>query len=78
MRLNTLIAGVIVGAGLAAAAGTTQAATKFTLGTSNTPKMMSVQAMQHWADAMRKRTNGELDMQIISGGALGGDKQLLQ
>lgn len=82
MRFNTLLAGAIVGAGLAAAAGgatgTAQAATKFTLGTSNTPKMMSVQAMQHWADAMRKRTNGELDMQIISGGALGGDKQLLQ
>ncbi len=51
---------------------------KFTLGTTNSPKEFSVRAMQRWADAMRARSGGALDMQIISGGALGGDKQLLQ
>ena len=50
----------------------------FTLGTGNSTKMLSVQAMQRWADGMRAASNGELDMKIIAGGALGGDKALLQ
>lgn len=78
MRYASVIAGALAAAGLIATAGHAGAATKFTLGTTNSTKMLSVQAMQRWADAMRARTKGELDMQIIAGGALGGDKQLLQ
>jgi tripartite ATP-independent transporter DctP family solute receptor len=64
--------------GLVLTTANANAKVKFTLGTTNSTKMLSVQAMQKWADGMRSRTNGELDMQIIAGGALGGDKQLLQ
>ena len=61
------------------AAGQTHAAkVTFTLGTTNSEKEFSTQAMRRWADGMRSRTDGELDMTIISGGALGGDKDLLQ
>ncbi|MCG8547880.1 MAG: TRAP transporter substrate-binding protein [Alphaproteobacteria bacterium] len=65
-------------AGLLLPATFADAKEKFTLGTTNSTKMLSVQAMQKWADGMRASSNGELDMQIIAGGALGGDKQLLQ
>ena len=54
------------------------AAVTFTLGTTNSDKEYSVQAMQRFADAIRQRSGGSLDMKIISGGALGGDKDLLQ
>jgi tripartite ATP-independent transporter DctP family solute receptor len=54
------------------------ATVNFTLGTTNSDKEFSVQAMKRWADAMRSRSGGELDLKIISGGALGGDKDLLQ
>ena len=50
----------------------------FTLGTTNSDKEFSVQALKRFADAIRNRSNGELDLKIISGGALGGDKDLLQ
>lgn len=51
---------------------------KFTFATTNSPKDFSSQAVMRWQKAMKKASNGELDMTFIPGGALGGDKQLLQ
>lgn len=78
MRFATIMIGAATVVGILATSTIAMSATKFTLGTTNSTKELSVQAMQKWADAMRARTSGELDMQIIAGGALGGDKQLLQ
>lgn len=78
MRIGSTFMKALLVSGLLLPATVADAKTKFTLGTSNSNKMFSTQAMQRWADGMRKRTNGELDMTIIAGGALGGDKQLLQ
>lgn len=73
------IVGVVTALGVLASAGSALAEkVKFTLATSNGAKEHSVIAMQSWADAMRKATKGELDMQVLSGGSLGGDRQLLQ
>lgn len=58
--------------------GAAAAKVTFTLGTTNGAKDTSVLAMERWKEAMAKATNGELDMKIISGGALGGDKALLE
>lgn len=51
---------------------------KFTFATTNSPKDLSSQAVVRWQEAMKKASNGELNMTFIPGGALGGDKQLLQ
>ena len=51
---------------------------KFTLGTSNSDKTPSTIAMKKWAEGMREASGGELDMQILSGGALGSDQALLE
>ena len=51
---------------------------KFTFATTNSPKDFSSQAVMRWQKAMKKASNGDLDMTFIPGGALGGDKQLLQ
>jgi len=51
---------------------------KFTFATTNSPKDLSSQAVVRWQKAMKDASKGELDMTFIPGGALGGDKQLLQ
>ena len=51
---------------------------KFTFATTNGPKDFSSQAIVRWQQAMKERSGGELDMTFISGGALGGDQELLQ
>lgn len=51
---------------------------KFTFATTNSPKDLSSQAVMRWQKAMKEASKGELDMTFIPGGALGGDKQLLQ
>jgi tripartite ATP-independent transporter DctP family solute receptor len=51
---------------------------KFTFATTNGPKDFSSQAMVRWQAAMKERSNGELEMDFITGGALGGDQDLLQ
>jgi tripartite ATP-independent transporter DctP family solute receptor len=63
---------------LLAAAPADAAKVQFTLGTTNGPKDTSVLAMERWKAAMAKASNGELDMKIISGGALGSDKAHLE
>ncbi|MFA5026557.1 MAG: TRAP transporter substrate-binding protein [Candidatus Methylomirabilota bacterium] len=51
---------------------------QFTLGTTNGAKDTSVLAMERWKEAMAKASGGELEMKIISGGALGSDKAHLE
>ena len=50
----------------------------FTFATTNGAKDFSSQAMVRWQKAMAEASNGELNMTFVPGGALGGDKQLLQ
>lgn len=51
---------------------------KFTFATTNGPKDFSSQAVVRWQKAMKEASNGELEMNFVPGGVLGGDKQLLQ
>lgn len=70
-----------IAAGLLAALLTapSQAQTvRFTLATTNGQQDLSTRAMERWREALRTRSNGQLVMEISSGGALGGDQQLLQ
>lgn len=70
---------LIVALGLLLPLGTASAKTvKFTFATTNGPKDFSSQAMVRWQSAMKEASKGELDMDFVPGGALGGDKQLLQ
>jgi len=65
--------------GILSPLGSTYAKTvKFTFGTTNGPKDFSSLAMVRWQSAMKVASKGELDMNFVPGGALGGDKQLLQ
>lgn len=71
--------GILVLAGLLLPVGAVSAKTvKFTFGTANSPKDFSIIAMTKWQKDMKAASNGELDMNMVTGGALGGDKQLLQ
>ena len=73
------IMGLLAVLGLLLPAVHVQAKTvKFTFATTNSPKDLSSQAVVRWQNAMKKASKGELDMTFIPGGALGGDKQLLQ
>lgn len=68
-------------AALALAAGTTAAPAEtvtFTFATTNGANDFSTRAIQRWHDAMLEASNGELEMEMIIGGALGGDQDLLQ
>lgn len=51
---------------------------RFTLATANGPKDFGTLGVAHWQKLMKERSNGELVMDISTGGALGGDQQLLQ
>jgi TRAP-type transport system periplasmic protein len=51
---------------------------KFTFGTTNGPRDFSSLAAVRWQKAMQERSNGELAMNFVPGGALGNDKQLLE
>ncbi len=51
---------------------------KFTFATTNGPKDLSSLAAVRWQAQLKERSKGALDMTFVPGGALGGDKQLLQ
>lgn len=63
---------------MAASSAATAETVRFTLGTSNTSNDFSVQAMKHWQKLMADRSGGELEMNIVAGGALGSNTQILQ
>lgn len=54
------------------------AATKITLGSGNGAKDLGNEAMVRWAEALDKASGGDLKMDVIVGGTLGGDKEMLQ
>jgi len=79
MKRRFKMMGILVLAGLLLPFGAVSAKTvKFTFATTNGAKDFSSLAMVRWQKAMKEASNGELDMTFIPGGALGGDKQLLQ
>ena len=50
----------------------------FTFATTNGANDFSTRAIERWRDAMATATDGDLDMEMIIGGVLGGDQDLLQ
>ena len=50
----------------------------FTFATTNGVEDLSSQAILRWKEALEERSNGAIKMDFVSGGALGGDQQLLQ
>ncbi len=77
MRMIAALAGAL--AAFVLGGGAAQAQTvRFTLATTNGQQDLSTQAMTRWRDAMKARSNGQLDMELSIGGALGGDQELLQ
>ncbi|HVL22161.1 MAG TPA: TRAP transporter substrate-binding protein, partial [Amaricoccus sp.] len=50
----------------------------FTLGTTNGTEDLSTRAMDRWRQAMADKSGGDLVMELSTGGALGGDQELLQ
>lgn len=50
----------------------------FTFATTNGANDFSTQAITKWQAAMRERSGGALEMEMIIGGALGGDQELLE
>jgi tripartite ATP-independent transporter DctP family solute receptor len=51
---------------------------KFTFATTNGLQDLSSRAVVRWKEALEKRSNGQIRMEFVSGGALGGDQELLQ
>jgi tripartite ATP-independent transporter DctP family solute receptor len=76
--MNTLVKASIAALGLACASAASAQTVDFTLGTTNGAQDLSTQAMERWRAAMEERSGGDLVMEISSGGALGGDQELLQ
>ncbi len=72
--IRSMVCAVIL-AGLVAPA---MAATKITLGSANGTKDFGNEAMVRWADALRKASGSDMQMDVIVGGSLGGDKEMLQ
>jgi tripartite ATP-independent transporter DctP family solute receptor len=69
--------GWIVGAVAVLAVGAVQAKS-ITLGTTLGTRDVSTQAMAHWAKLLKERSGGRLDMKVIAGGTLGGDREHIQ
>ncbi|WP_420393184.1 TRAP transporter substrate-binding protein [Acuticoccus sp.] len=63
-----------VGAPLAADAQ----AVRFTFASTNGIQDFSSQAVERWKAALEERSDGDIQMTFVPGGALGGDQQLLQ
>jgi tripartite ATP-independent transporter DctP family solute receptor len=51
---------------------------RFTFATTNGLQDLSSRAVLRWKDELEKRSNGQIKMEFSSGGALGGDQELLQ
>lgn len=79
MKQFVRIACILAILGLVLPLGVVQAKTvKFTFGLTGGPKSFETITVHTWQKAMKEASKGELDMNIVAGGALGGDKQLLQ
>ena len=51
---------------------------KFTFATTNGVQDLSSRAVMRWKEALEKRSNGQIRIDFVPGGALGGDQELLQ
>lgn len=51
---------------------------RFTFATTNGLQDLSSRAILRWKDELEKRSNGQIRLEFSSGGALGGDQELLQ
>jgi TRAP-type transport system periplasmic protein len=72
---------LIAASALAFAAAVTAADAKdvkFTFATTNGLQDLSSRAILRWKEALESRSNGSIKMEFVSGGALGGDQELLQ
>ena len=63
---------------LAPATGSLAQDVKFTFATTNGANDFSTQAITRWQAAMKERSGGAIEMEMIIGGALGGDQELLE
>jgi TRAP-type transport system periplasmic protein len=73
MRHAIILAGSLLALGVAEAKEL-----KFTFATTNGLQDLSSRAVLRWKEALANRSNGEITMEFVSGGALGGDQELLQ
>ena len=71
-------AAALAALGLFAAGGAQGQTVKFTFASTNGPQDFSSQAVERWKTALAEKSNGEIELEYIGGGALGGDQQLLQ
>lgn len=79
MPLKRLVlAAASVAAVLAPIAAPQAQEVKFTFATTNGANDFSTQAITRWQKAMKERSGGAIDMEMIIGGALGGDQELLE
>ena len=79
MKKGFYVFGLLVIIGLLLPMGQVAAKTvKFTFGLTGGPKSFETITVHRWQKAMKEASKGELDMNVVAGGALGGDKQLLQ
>jgi tripartite ATP-independent transporter DctP family solute receptor len=77
--MRALHAIMALAAGILAALGSAEAReVKFTFATTNGLQDLSSRAVLRWKEALEKRSGGEIRMEFVSGGALGGDQELLQ
>ncbi len=77
MRLIPAIGGLIA-ALMTSSVPAVAADVKFTFATTNGLQDLSTRAMQRWKEALEKQSDGKIQMELSTGGALGGDQQLLQ
>ena len=71
------LAMTIAGIALTASAGTLQART-ITLATILNANDVSTKAMEQWNEQLTEQTDGRLSLNILSGGTLGGTRELIQ
>lgn len=76
--MHTNIAKALMIAAVLAAVPARAETVSFTLGTTNGAEDLSTRAMDRWRQAMEEKSGGELMMELSTGGALGGDQELLQ
>ena len=69
--------GVALAAGTALVPGGADART-ITVATILNANDVSTKALEHWNDLLKERTDGRLELNVLSGGTLGGTRELIQ
>ncbi len=75
MKLKVVLGGLIAMLSLSPSYA---ADVQFTFATTNGLQDLSTRAMMQWKEALEKKSGGKIRMELSTGGALGGDQQLLQ